>query len=115
MKTLLTTFALAAATCIAAAQPKTVALASAAPAVAATAAGAPDAYTSAMLDIIAAQSVATTPAALQATLAQLERVAAAAVAAEARATVLGWAATKNETAPRARVVSRVFMGLGVGG
>ena len=78
MKTLLTTLALAAVSFSAAAQPKTVALASAAPAVAATAATAPDAYTSAMLDIIAAQSVATTPAALQATLAQLERVAAAA-------------------------------------
>ncbi len=78
MKTLLT-LALAVATFGAAAQPKTLVLASAASVPAPAAA--PDAYTAAMLDIIAAQNAAKTPAAVQATLAPLERVAAAAPAA----------------------------------
>lgn len=56
-----------------------------APAAAPTATPAPDAYTAALLDAIAEQNAATTPAAVQANLAKLERVVAAAPAAwEAR-------------------------------
>ena len=102
MKTLLT-LALAAATCAAAAQPKSVTLASAAAPVSTTTAAAPDAYTAAMLDIIAAQAAAKTPAEVQATLAPLERVAAAAPAAwepryyQARAYVkMGFAGTNGD-------------------
>lgn len=70
MKTALLTLALAAAALVAAAQPTTPTLASAAaPA---------DAYTTMMTATIAEQSAAKTPAAVQATLAKLERVAAAA-------------------------------------
>ncbi len=103
MKTLLTALALAAATFSAAAQPKTVALASAAPVAAAAPAAAPDAYTIAMLDVIEAQNAAKTPAAIQATRAQLERIAAAAPTAwepryyQARACVkLGFAGSDGE-------------------
>ncbi len=99
MKTLLT-FALAAATFAAAAQTKSVAVASSAAAPAATA---PDAYTAAMLGIVAEQNAAKTPADLQANLAKLERVAAAAPTAwearyyQARAYVkLGFAGTDGD-------------------
>ena len=104
MKTLLT-LALAAATLAAAAQPQSVTLASAA--TPAPAAAAPDAYTAAMLDIIAAQAAAKTPAEVQATLAPLERVAAAAPAAwepryyQARACLkMGFAGTDGDAQDR---------------
>ena len=77
MKTTLLTLALAAASLVAAAQAKTTALASAS--VAAPAAStAPSAYLTVMTATVAAQSAAATPADVQANLAQLERVAAAA-------------------------------------
>jgi len=77
MKTTLLTLALAAASLVAAAQTKTTALASAS--VAAPAAStAPSAYLTVMTATVAAQSAAATPADVQANLAQLERVAAAA-------------------------------------
>ncbi|GAB2693244.1 hypothetical protein GCM10011495_17710 [Hymenobacter frigidus] len=77
MKTTLPTLALAAASLVAAAQAKTTALASAS--VAAPAAStAPSAYLIVMTATVAAQSAAATPADVQANLAQLERVAAAA-------------------------------------
>ena len=77
MKTTLLTLALAAASLVAAAQAKTTALASAS--VAAPAAStAPSAYLTVMTATVAAQSAAGTPADVQANLAQLERVAAAA-------------------------------------
>lgn len=77
MKITLLTLALAAASLVAAAQTKTTALASAS--VAAPAAStAPSAYLTVMTATVAAQSAAATPADVQANLAQLERVAAAA-------------------------------------
>lgn len=72
----------AAATFAAAAQSQPVAIASATPAAkmvpAAAASPAPDAYTAAMLPIIAEQNAAVTPADFQANLARLERAASAA-------------------------------------
>ena len=73
MKTTFLTLAFAAASLVAVAQSQPVALASAAK----PAAAAPDAYTAMMLATIAEQNAATTPAAVQATLAKLERAAAA--------------------------------------
>ena len=106
MKTLLT-LALAAATFAAAAQPKSVTLASAAAPALTAPAAAPDAYTTALLDIIAAQAAAKTPADVQATLAPLERVAAAAPAAwepryyQARAYLkMGFAGTDGDAQDR---------------
>ena len=73
MKTTLLTLAFTAASLVAVAQSQPVALASAAK----PAAAAPDAYTAMMLATIAEQNAAKTPAAVQATLAKLERAAAA--------------------------------------
>ena len=73
MKTTLLTLAFAAVSLVATAQSQTV---SPAPAAASTAAT-PDAYTAMMLATIAEQNAAKTPTAVQATLAKLERAAAA--------------------------------------
>ena len=81
MKAFLTALALAAAAYSAAAQTNSVVTASVAPTTTTAAKPAPDAYTSAMLDAIGAQNAAKTPAEIQATLAQFERIAAAAPAA----------------------------------